>query len=83
MDREIELEEIETAAFKDRYGAKAMPAQVHSQGRNDGLIAMVSGARTTHFCPEPPPCSAGPGPSRDGAGIRHSGPELGSPRRRA
>ena len=28
MNREIELEEIETAAFKDRYGAKAMPAQV-------------------------------------------------------
>jgi alkanesulfonate monooxygenase SsuD/methylene tetrahydromethanopterin reductase-like flavin-dependent oxidoreductase (luciferase family) len=30
MDREIELEEIETAAFKDRYGAKAMPAQVRT-----------------------------------------------------
>ena len=27
MNREIELEEIDTAAFKDRYG-KAMPAQV-------------------------------------------------------
>ena len=28
MRREIELEEIETAAFKDRYGAKAMPPPV-------------------------------------------------------
>ena len=28
MSREIELEEIETAAFKDRYGTKAMPARV-------------------------------------------------------
>ena len=50
MDREIELEEIETAAFKDRYGAKAMPAQVHSQGCNDDG-AVVSGAQTTHFVP--------------------------------
>ena len=31
MSREIELEEIETAAFKDRYGNKAMPAQVKPQ----------------------------------------------------
>ena len=31
MNREIELEEIETAAFKDRYGNKAMPAQVKPQ----------------------------------------------------
>jgi hypothetical protein len=31
MSREIELEEIETTAFKDRYGTKAMPAQVRSQ----------------------------------------------------
>jgi hypothetical protein len=31
MRREIELEEIETTAFKDRYGTKAMPAQVRSQ----------------------------------------------------
>ena len=30
MRREIELEEIETTAFKDRYGAKAMPAQVRT-----------------------------------------------------
>ena len=30
MAHEIELEEIETAAFKDRYGAKAMPAQVRT-----------------------------------------------------
>ena len=38
--REIELEEIETAAFKDRYGAKAMPAAgALAQGRRDGLIA--------------------------------------------
>jgi len=28
MAREIELEEIETAAFRDRYGAKGMPADV-------------------------------------------------------
>jgi hypothetical protein len=28
MNREIELEEIETSAFKDRYGTKAMPANV-------------------------------------------------------
>jgi alkanesulfonate monooxygenase SsuD/methylene tetrahydromethanopterin reductase-like flavin-dependent oxidoreductase (luciferase family) len=27
MRREIELEEIETAAFRDRYGTKSMPAQ--------------------------------------------------------
>jgi alkanesulfonate monooxygenase SsuD/methylene tetrahydromethanopterin reductase-like flavin-dependent oxidoreductase (luciferase family) len=31
MNREIELEEIETTAFKDRYGNKAMPAQVKTQ----------------------------------------------------
>jgi len=31
MSRETELEEIETAAFKDRYGTKAMPAQVKPQ----------------------------------------------------
>ena len=30
MRGDIELEEIETAAFKDRYGAKAMPAQVRT-----------------------------------------------------
>jgi alkanesulfonate monooxygenase SsuD/methylene tetrahydromethanopterin reductase-like flavin-dependent oxidoreductase (luciferase family) len=30
MNREIELEEIETAAFKDRYGAKAMPPPVRA-----------------------------------------------------
>ena len=29
MAREIELEEIETAAFKDRFG-KAMPAQLRN-----------------------------------------------------
>jgi alkanesulfonate monooxygenase SsuD/methylene tetrahydromethanopterin reductase-like flavin-dependent oxidoreductase (luciferase family) len=31
MSREIELEEIETTAFKDRYGTKAMPANVKPQ----------------------------------------------------
>jgi alkanesulfonate monooxygenase SsuD/methylene tetrahydromethanopterin reductase-like flavin-dependent oxidoreductase (luciferase family) len=31
MSREIELEEIETDAFKDRYGNRAMPAQVKPQ----------------------------------------------------
>jgi hypothetical protein len=30
MAREIELEEIETTAFKDRYGAKAMPPPIRS-----------------------------------------------------
>jgi len=30
MRGDIELEEIETAAFKDRYGAKAMPVPVRS-----------------------------------------------------
>jgi hypothetical protein len=49
-DREIELEEIETAAFKDRYGTKAMPAQV---GRRkpappvDHLDAHVSACQET------------------------------------
>ena len=28
MAGEIQLEEIETAAFRERYGAKSMPAQV-------------------------------------------------------
>jgi hypothetical protein len=31
MNREIELEEIETAAFKDRYGTRAMPVSVKPQ----------------------------------------------------
>jgi hypothetical protein len=31
MNREIELEEIETAAFKDRFGTRAMPVNVRSQ----------------------------------------------------
>ena len=45
MAREIELEEIETAAFKDRYGAKAMPAPgALAEGRRDGLIACLAGS---------------------------------------
>ena len=43
MRREIELEEIETAAFKDRYGAKAMPAQVRVPKARDGLICRFRG----------------------------------------
>jgi len=31
MNREIELEEIETAAFKDRYGTRAMPVNVKAK----------------------------------------------------
>jgi hypothetical protein len=36
VNREIELEEIETAAFKDRYGNRAMPANVKPQKVGSG-----------------------------------------------